>query len=129
MLLKVVFFSQNILQICMLSCLEKGNIDPNGTWARQQKVSWGNTLDQERSLEQTGKNLFVFFCYLWGQESVPHNNSLGRRYAIIFLSRIFTNPFSHLFIFVREHCVMLAAIPLTVNYLDCNLIVLCSVLH
>lgn len=57
--------------------------------ARQQKVSWGNTLDQERSLEQTGKNFFVFSCYLWGQESVLHNHSLGKRYVISFLSSEF----------------------------------------
>lgn len=39
MLLNVVFFSQNVLQMCMFSFLEKDNIDPNGTWARQQNVS------------------------------------------------------------------------------------------
>lgn len=64
MLLNVVFFPQNILQIFLFSCLEKDYIDPNATWTRQQKVSFPDILDKERTLEQTGKNVFVFSCYL-----------------------------------------------------------------
>lgn len=48
MLLKVVFFSQNILQMCMFSFLEKAQHRPQWDMDQVAKDLLGNALDQKR---------------------------------------------------------------------------------